>query len=254
MGHQQIPPPHPRREPRVTVPLTADGIAQVFEGCADFGRRTLYLGDDPQRAVEMLYIVGQVRNERASDYVLRPLTQCKDLAEVATLDEAYVWDGSHEFSREHSLAVYYRQPDVSPMEPADTYLAAARENLAVVAGWAQAHPDTQFHIWSAPYSILYWDNVQRLGRTDAYLAVLELAWRELTQYDNITVHSFLARADIVADLDNYTDYIHCSGAVTYLEAQTMMAGGEVVDRDNYLQKLDELREFVVNYDYDALFA
>ena len=89
MGHQQIPPPHPRREPRVTVPLTADGIAQVFEGCADFGRRTLYLGDDPQRAVEMLYIVGQVRNERASDYVLRPLTQCKDLAEVATLDEAY---------------------------------------------------------------------------------------------------------------------------------------------------------------------
>ena len=68
---------------------TADGIAQVFEGCADFGRRTLYLGDDPQRAVEMLYIVGQVRNERASDYVLRPLTQCKDLAEVATLDEAY---------------------------------------------------------------------------------------------------------------------------------------------------------------------
>ena len=89
MGHQQIPPPHPRREPRVTVPLTADGIAQVFEGCADFGRRTLYLGDDPQRAIEMLYIVGQVRNERASDYVLRPLTQCKDLAEVATLDEAY---------------------------------------------------------------------------------------------------------------------------------------------------------------------
>ena len=73
----------------MTVPLTADGIAQVFEGCADFGRRTLYLGDDPQRAVEMLYIVGQVRNERASDYVLRPLTQCKDLAEVATLDEAY---------------------------------------------------------------------------------------------------------------------------------------------------------------------
>ncbi|HIT25866.1 MAG TPA: spore germination protein [Candidatus Enterenecus avicola] len=89
MGHQHIPPPHPRREPRVTAPLTADGIAQVFEGCADFGRRTLYLGDNPERAIEMLYIVGQVRNERASDYVLRPLTQCKDLAEVNTLDEAY---------------------------------------------------------------------------------------------------------------------------------------------------------------------
>lgn len=136
----------------------------------------------------------------------------------------------------------------------DTYLAAAQENLAVVTGWAQAHPDTQFHVWFAPYSILYWDNVHRQGRTDAYLAALELAWRELTGYDNITVHSFMAREDIVTDLDNYTDYIHCSGAVTHLEAQAMMAGEELVTRENYAQRLDELRQFVVNYDYDGLFA
>ena len=45
----------------------------------------------------------------------------------------------------------------------------------MVTGWAKAHPDTQFHVWFAPYSILYWDNVNRLGRTDAYLAALELA-------------------------------------------------------------------------------
>ena len=42
---------------------------------------------------------------------------------TTTLDNAYVWDGSHEFSREHSLEVYYRLPDVSPPEPEDTYLA-----------------------------------------------------------------------------------------------------------------------------------
>ena len=53
---------------------------------------------------------------------------------TTTLDNAYVWDGSHEFSREHSLEVYYRLPDVSPPEPEDTYLAAAKENLAVGRG------------------------------------------------------------------------------------------------------------------------
>ena len=58
----------------------------------------------------------------------------------------------------------------------------------------------------------------------------------------------------MADLDNYADYIHCSGTVTHLEAQTMMAGGEQVTQENYAQRLDELRQFVVNYDYDALFA
>lgn len=85
---KEVPPPHPRREPRFDIPLTAESIAALFEGCADFGRRTLYINNDPARQVEMLYIVGQVRNERASDYVLRPLTQNEALR-AATTDEAF---------------------------------------------------------------------------------------------------------------------------------------------------------------------
>lgn len=37
----------------------------------------------------MLFITGQVRNERASDYVLRPLTQSDALRRAATMDEAF---------------------------------------------------------------------------------------------------------------------------------------------------------------------
>lgn len=173
---------------------------------------------------------------------------------TTTLDNAYVWDGSHEFSREHSLEVYYRLPDVSPPEPEDTYLAAAKENLAGGHRLGQGSPGHPVPRLVRPLLHPLLGQRQPAGRTDAYLAALELAWQELTQYDNITVHSFLAREDIVADLDNYTDYIHCSGTVTHLEAQTMMAGGEQVTQENYAQRLDELRQFVVNYDYDALFA
>lgn len=86
---KQIPPPHPRKEPRVDCPLTADGIAGVFKDCADFNRRTMYLNNDPARQVELLYISGQVRNERASDYVLRPMTQSGALSRAADMDEAY---------------------------------------------------------------------------------------------------------------------------------------------------------------------
>jgi len=86
---KRVPPPHPRQEPRVTCPLTADGIALLFEGCADFGRRTLYINNDPSRRVEMLYIVGQVRNERASDYVLRPLMENEALRSAADMDEVF---------------------------------------------------------------------------------------------------------------------------------------------------------------------
>lgn len=85
---KQVPPPHPRQEQRINCPLTADGVASVFEGCADFGRRTLYINNDSSRRVEMLYITGQVRNERASDYVLRPLMENEALR-TATMDEAF---------------------------------------------------------------------------------------------------------------------------------------------------------------------
>ena len=48
---KHTPPPHPRQEPRYDIPVTAGAIAAVFERCADFNRRTLYLNNDPARQV-----------------------------------------------------------------------------------------------------------------------------------------------------------------------------------------------------------
>ncbi len=86
---KQTPPPHPRQEPRYDCPVTVEAIAGVFDRCADFNRRTLYLNNDPKRQVVMLYIAGQVRNERACDYVLRPLTQNEALRTAADMDAAF---------------------------------------------------------------------------------------------------------------------------------------------------------------------
>ena len=86
---KHTPPPHPRQEPRYDIPVTAGAIAAVFERCADFNRRTLYLNNDPARQVEMLFIAGQVRNERACDYVLRPLTQNEALRSAPDMDAAF---------------------------------------------------------------------------------------------------------------------------------------------------------------------
>ncbi len=86
---KNIPPPHPRKEPRYDLPVAPDAIAGVFDKCADFNRRTLYLNNDPSRQVEMMYIAGQVRNERACDYVLRPLTQNGALSACPDMDAAF---------------------------------------------------------------------------------------------------------------------------------------------------------------------
>ncbi len=85
---QESIPPHPRRVPRIDLPLTVENLRQVFQGCADFGTRTLELHGDPARTVTLCFVNGMVRLERACDYLLRPLATNDALAE-GTLEQAY---------------------------------------------------------------------------------------------------------------------------------------------------------------------
>lgn len=74
--------PHPRQVPRVPLPLSAESIETAFRDCVDLYHRTLFLGGDPEKQVELYALIGMVRMERVSDYVLRPLTQDRRLAEL----------------------------------------------------------------------------------------------------------------------------------------------------------------------------
>ena len=74
--------PHPRKEPRLTQSLTPEGLADVFRDCADFKTRPVQVGGDPDRRLTMCYLEGVVRNERVSDYILRPLAQDGALAQA----------------------------------------------------------------------------------------------------------------------------------------------------------------------------
>ena len=67
--------PHPRKEPRFDGPLTLESLGRVFEGCVDYMERQVYLHGDRERTVTVCYLLGMTRNERLSDYILRPLAQ-----------------------------------------------------------------------------------------------------------------------------------------------------------------------------------
>lgn len=48
----------------------------------DYMERTVYLHGDRKRTVTVCYLLGMARNERLSDYVLRPLAQDPALSQV----------------------------------------------------------------------------------------------------------------------------------------------------------------------------
>ena len=84
-GEREPVPPHPRQEPRIDGPLTAENMERVFTDCVDFAKRTVALGGDPARTATLCYLSGMVKMERVSDYILRPLAQDEALAQC---DEA----------------------------------------------------------------------------------------------------------------------------------------------------------------------
>lgn len=75
-------PPHPRKEPRIDLPLCLESLEQVFADCVDFSARKLALAGDEKKTVTACFIGGMVKMERASDYVLRPLAQDERLRQV----------------------------------------------------------------------------------------------------------------------------------------------------------------------------
>ena len=86
------------------------------------------------------------------------------------------------------------------------------------------------------------------------LSALDYAVQKLLEYDNIKVHFFMGREQIITDLSNYTDHVHCSGAIDRQLSQWMMGDAFLLTRDNYRHYLDHLEEVVTGYDYEGLFA
>jgi len=82
-------PPHPRKEPRLCGELTPERVEEIFGGSVDLGRRKFLLGNDPHKPVELCYVMGQLRVERANDYILHPMCMNPALAAPATLEESY---------------------------------------------------------------------------------------------------------------------------------------------------------------------
>ena len=176
----------------------------------------------------------------------------KAAGETQTIQDAFVWDGNVFFSRQLALAGYERPEKTGTVLPADAFLENCRENLAAVTGWLEKYPDTEFIFFFSPYSILFWDKMDRLGQTEAMLTLLEETTATLLRYDNAELQFFMADTDAITNLDNYADHIHVAGRVTYRMAQAMPTGQYRLTAENRAEVLDGLRDFVVHYDYDEI--
>lgn len=173
-----------------------------------------------------------------------------DWGEAQSLDEGFTSDQGIWWNHATALDNYARPELAATQLSEDAYLANVDANLAVVERWVTEHPETKFHFFLSPYSILYWDKNERLGQFDAAFAALEHVCETLTANDNVALYGFLMDREIVDNLDYYCDYIHHSKKACGLVLEKIAAGEGLLTKENIHETLANWRTFVVDYDYE----
>ena len=170
-------------------------------------------------------------------------------------DDAFAWDDTTGFSEEFVLAGYDR-PEQAEALPADALTETALENTRTLLSWADAHPETQFVVYVPPYNILFWDKMEREGKTEALFTAMEESFRLICSHTKNVRLYVLSDLPMAKDHSYFNDYIHFNrlGAQEVLRA--LCEEGELyeVTRLNVTARLEAIRAFRNDYDYEALLA
>lgn len=115
------------------------------------------------------------------------------------------------------------------------------------------YPDTEFLLVYTPYSICYWDSHNISGTTIQQIEAEKVATELLLQCPNVKLYNFYNQYEVICNTDYYNDGGHYSAEINSRILKWIAEGTGLVTQDNYLQRLEEEREFYLNYDYDSIY-
>lgn len=158
------------------------------------------------------------------------------------------------FGKEETLSSYSR-----PVQSADKEVfykshlqVVVDANLDNILSLVREHSDTEFVFFMAPFSVLYWDREVRNGTFEATMDSVRYALEQLVEYENVEIYFYQGEEEIITNLDNYKDYSHYGGWINNLLTQYIAEGKNLVTEDNCEQYIEELKEIVYSFDFNAL--
>lgn len=225
--------------------LVEDKDTAAYESYPDY----LY---DKNPANDVYYVL----NKEVLIYHTLPVLDYTKAGNRTTTFDAYGnWNADYEFGREAIFQSFARSPENGEElelteEERNMLTGNVRQNIVDVAG---RHPEVTFYVYIPPYSILYWDNINRQGKLKWHMEAEKLAVGEMLMCDNIRVYSFSDQFGIITDLDNYKDDIHYSQDISSRILEFIAAGEGLLTEENYKDYLERIEDFYGNYDYDAIY-
>lgn len=184
------------------------------------------------------------------NYILKPLI---DPTQATEPTEYYSTWQLFEYSKEKTLNSYTPVACSSQSYEIDFLLPGIVQNMDEnICPMIEAHPDTQFKIYFPPSSILFWYDFERLNQTDAILYNETYIMERLLAYENVDIYYFQNDFELITNLDCYMDQVHYSREVSYDILEQMANEERRVTKENYLEVIDEMKEYLHNYDYESI--
>lgn len=161
------------------------------------------------------------------------------------------WNDYKNFGREAVLSTFQRMEETGErVELSEEDIRMIQENIDEnFLKTAQENPQISFYFYLPPYSVCYWDALERTGQLQAQLAAQELAVERLMTAENVRVFGFDLRTDITCNLDNYTDTMHYGEWVNMEILRCMSAGECELTSENFREYGRQIAEFYENYEF-----
>lgn len=118
---------------------------------------------------------------------------------------------------------------------------------------ADRYPETEFILFYTPYSICYWDALKIKGTIMKQTEAEKTATEMLLQCPNVKLYNFFDQPEVICNTDYYNDDGHYSAEINSKILEWISLGTGLLTSENYLQRLEEEREFYLNFDYDSIY-
>lgn len=170
---------------------------------------------------------------------------------------AYDWSRGKEFSAAKAMQAYDRDsiavPEIVEQRDVNETKELIAENIRLLTGQVEAHPEIQYRFIFPPYSLLWWDCAYVNGELEERFYILEQTLSALLAYENVELYYFQSQEEIVCNLDNYMDMIHYSPEINQYMLERMAAGENRVTLENCDTVLTEMRELVTRITQEEIY-
>lgn len=211
------------------------------------------LNDNPFDDVEYLF-----NKEVFFNWTWETLDYTKSGQKTTSFDQYASWRDRTDFKYGKEAVI---NPELKGTVRAETQRELTQDEIQMiydnirqnVTDLAMQYPEVDFYLYFSPYSILYWDDLDRNGMVNWHIDAEQRAIEQMLQCDNIKLFSFSDDFKMICNLDNYKDINHYGDWISTEILRRMSNNEGLLTKENYLDYINRIRDFYNSYDYESLY-